>query len=340
MNLRKRVSTLGLVAALLTTTGPAFADTIKLKLANYSSPANGVNKDFMLPWAKQLEECSGGQVKIETHLGGSQLGNPARLYDAVQAGVVDIAQGLSGTPAGQFPRTRILELPFMARSAQAATNTLMDLYDPYLKDDFTGVRILVLHASNANPIHLREEFAVGPDALEGLRIRFPSGTVKDMLDELGAVPVGMPPDELYPSLERGVIDGAAIGWDTLKSRRLAEVTTQSIDAQLYSITFWFAMNQKSYDRLPDDVKKCIDDQSGPALARKFGNWWNTWDQEGIDFATSMGHEFSTLTPEQRESWEKALAPVTENYLSELEAQGIDNAREIYDRMKTTIATNE
>jgi TRAP-type C4-dicarboxylate transport system substrate-binding protein len=340
MNLKNRVSALGLVAALLATTGPALAESITLKLANYSAPGNGMNKDFMLPWAKQLEECSGGQVKVETHLGGSQLGNPARLYDAVKAGVVDIAQGLSGIPAGQFPRTRILELPFMVSSAQAATNTLMDLYDPYLKDDFEGVRILALHASNANPIHLREKYEVGPDDLDGLRLRFPSGTVKDMMDRLGAVPVGMPPTELYQSLERGVIDGAAIGWDTLHSRRLAEVTTQSIDAELYSITFWFAMNQRSYDRLPDDVKACIDDQSGPELASKFGDWWDIWDQEGIDLAKGMGHEISTLTPELRESWETKLAPVTDSYLSELESQGIDNAREIYNQMKLAIAKYE
>jgi len=278
-------------------------------------------------------------VKVETFLGGSQLGNPTRLWDSLNAGVVDIASGLSGIPAGQFERTRIIELPFMAKTAKAATMTLSDMYDEYLAEDFPGVKMLVLHASNANPLHLAKEHEPTLEGLKGLRLRFPSDSVKQMIEALNAVPAGMPPGELYESLERGVIEGAFIGWDTLQSFKLGEVTEQTVDTNLYTITFWFAMNQRSYDALPDDVKVCIDKSSGPILAAKFGEWWDKWDEGGRNIAEGTNHEVSPLSPEEQAKWEKALAPLTAAYLKALEAKGI-NARVIYDKMKEKIAEYE
>lgn len=312
---------------------------IELKLAHFLPTANGMHKDFMQPWAHDLETCSGGKVKVTIYPGGTQLGNIGRLYDEVRTGVVDIAHGLSGIPAGQFERVRLMELPFMAKTADVAAKTLWDL-EPDLAADFSGVKLLALHSPNAGQIHTVSKRVRTIDDLKGLRIRFPSEAIKLMLEHLGAVPVGLPPGAVYENMQKGVIDGAAFTWDTMDSFKLAEVTKYHLDAQFYVTTFWFAMNKVRYDSLPKDVQTCVDKLSGKALVPKFGPWWTEWDRRGLELVKENKDPIDTLNSQQRAAWQAALKPMVEKYLVGLEAKGIKNAREIYAKMKDRIATYE
>ena len=313
---------------------------IELKLAHFLPTANGMHKDFMEPWSRELEACSGGKVKVTIYPAGTQLGNIARLYQEVQTGVVDIAHGLAGIPAGRFERLRLLELPFMVKTADAAAKTSWDLYEPYLAPDFSGVKVLGLHSPNSGQIHTVSKRVRTMEDLKGLRIRFPSEAIKVMLTELGAVPVGLPPGAVYENMEKGVIDGAVFTWDTMDSFKLAEITKYHLDAQFYVTTFWFAMNKARYDGLPKDVQACVDKLSGKALAAKFGPWWNEWDRRGLDLVKARKHPIDTPNAQERAAWQKALQPMVEKHLSALEAKGIKNAREIYAKMRERIATYE
>ena len=201
-------------------------------------------------------------MKVTIYPAGTQLGNITRLYDEVQSGVVDIAHGLAGIPAGRLNRLRLMELPFTAKTADAASRTLWDLHD-LIKPDFPNLKILALHAHNAGQIHMVTKRVRNTEDLKGMRIRFPSEAVKEMLSYLGAVPVGLPPGAVYENMEKGVIDGAAFTWDAMNSFKLAEVTKYHLDAKAYVSTFWFAMNQRKYDSLPKDVQACVDKPRAP-----------------------------------------------------------------------------
>jgi len=313
---------------------------IELKLAHFLPTANGMHKDFLEPWSRELEACSAGKVKVTIYPAGTQLGNIARLYEQVQSGVVDIAHGLSGVPAGRFERTRLMELPFTVKTAGASAKTLWDLYEPYLKPDFSGVKVLALHSPNAGQIHTVNKRVKTVEDLKGLRIRFPSEAIKLALEHLGAVPVGLPPGAVYENMEKGVIDGAAFTWDTMDSFKLAEITKYHLDASFYLTTFWFAMNQAKYDGLSKDVQACVDKLSGKALVPKFGPWWTEWDRRGLDLVKARNHPIDTLSPAERVQWIKALEPMVEKYLAGLEAKGIKNARDIYAKMKEKVASYE
>jgi TRAP-type transport system periplasmic protein len=321
-------------------TDSASASVIELKLAHFVTTNDGMHKDFMAPWAHQLEVCSGGKVKVTIYPAGTQLGNIARLYDEVRTGVVDIANGLAGVPAGRFERLRLMELPFTVKTAGAASQALWDLYDPYLKPDFSGVKVLALHAHNAGQLHMVNKRVRTTEDLKGLRIRFPSEAVKQMLAYLGAVPVGLPPGAVYENMEKGVIDGAAFTWSAMDSFKLAEVTKYHLDAKAYVSTFWFAMNQRKYDSLPKDVQACVNKLSGKALESKFGAWWNKWDAPGLALVKARHEPIDELSDAQRAHWQEVLKPMINKYLRAVEAKGITNAREIYAKMKERVAHYE
>jgi TRAP-type C4-dicarboxylate transport system substrate-binding protein len=318
--------------------GSAFAaDVIELKLAHYLPTVNGLHSEFMEPWARELEACTKGKVKVTIYPGGTQLGNPTKLYDSVRAGVVDIAHGLTGVPAGRFERTRIADLPFLFTSSDSLTRTLWELYPNYLAQEYPGVKMLALHGPNPAQIHTATKSVKTPDDLKGLRLRSTTTAVKLMFEALGATPVGLPAGQVYENIQKGVIDGTGFTWDTMVAFNLAEVTKHHLDAKLYEVSMWFAMNEKTYNALPADVRNCVDKLSGDNLIPKFGPWWNKWDKAGYDRVVAEGHEIVTLDDKQRAEWAKRLEPMVNDYLSGLEKKGVTNAREIYAQMKEKAA---
>jgi len=236
----------GLVAAL---PSAVFAQDITLRISHYVSPTMGVHTDLVQPWAEALQACTGGRVGFEISTGGSALGNVARQYDQVRAGIVDVALGLQGIPRGRFPATSLLEVPFIAGSARAASLGLWDIFPEYLAQEYEGVHVLALTAPNPAMLNTRAPVRV-PDDLEGLRIRTPTPGVSAMLTALGATPVGLPPSEMYENLQSGTLDGAAIGWNAVASFRLYEVTNDHTIGSFYVVPFFFVMNQGTYDGLP------------------------------------------------------------------------------------------
>lgn len=169
---RIKESVLGLAMAAVFGIPATAQDVVRLKLAHFLPTANGMHSDFMEPWARELEACSNGAVAVEIFPGGTQLGNPAKLYDAVRAGAVDIAHGLSGLPGGRFERTRIAELPFIFDNADEATRALWELFPDYLEDEFPGVKILALHAHHPGQVHTTNKRVETPEDMAGLRLRF------------------------------------------------------------------------------------------------------------------------------------------------------------------------
>lgn len=327
-------------AATVVAAGAASAAEIELKLSHYLPPVHGIHTDFLQPWAEELERRTDGKVHVEIYPGGTQLGNVAKQFDQVRAGVVDLAHGLHGIPRGRFPKTSLIDMPFLTESADAASRALWDIYPEYLADEYRGLKVLALHAHNGGLIHTRDRKVTTMEDMEGLRIRTPSPAVSEMLKYLGASPVGMPPSQVYESLQKGTLDGTVFPWDPVKSFRLNEVLNHHLDARAYTVSFYFVMNKRKYDSLPEDVRQVIDDISGDALIAKVGDWWDKWDAVGRAEAEAMGDEITVLSRVERERWREALQPMIEAYLDDMEARGVDNAREIYAALQERIAEYE
>ncbi|WP_085909720.1 TRAP transporter substrate-binding protein [Kiloniella majae] len=318
----------------------AFGAEIELKLSHFLPSSHPTHTQFLEPWAKELEERSDSQVKVTIFPAGSAFGHVAKQYDQARAGVVDISHGLTGFPRGRLPRTLIMDLPFLTKSSDAASRTLWDLYPTYLAEEYKGLKVLALHAHNPGLIHTRGKQVSTMDDLAGLRVRAPSAATSMMLKQLGATPVGLPPTQVYENLQKGVIDGTIFPYDGVHGFKLAEVLDYHLDAKAYTTSFYFIMNEKKYNALPEKIRAIIDDMSGASLVAKFGPWWNNWDKPGLEDIKKKGSPIVVLNDNQREEWRRALEPTTANYLKSLEEAGVDNAQEIYDAAVKSVAKYE
>ncbi len=325
-----------LAAALALLAAPAAAET-RLTLSHFLPAVHGIHTDFIVPWTEQVTECAGGAVTFEISPGGTARGSVARQQEQVMAGVVDIAHGLHGIPRGRFPRTSLIDLPFLTDDAGAATHALWSIFDDYLAEEYSGLKVLALHAHNGGLIHTRDRPVTTMEDLQGLRIRTPSPAISEMLSFLGASPQGLPPGEVYENLQRGVIDGTVFPWDPVNSFGLAEVLNYHLEARVYTVSFFFVMNEARYNALDEETRACIDAASGDALIARFGDWWDAWDAPGRAAAEARGSQISALSDAERERWREALSPMIEAYLDAVEAEGVANAREIHAALQAAIA---
>jgi len=329
------------VSAVLAVAGATGANAqTTLKVSHFLPAVHGIHTDFIVPWTEQITECTGGEVEFEIFPAGSQLGNVARQQEQVMAGVVDIAHGLHGIPRGRFPRTSLIDIPFLTDDAGAASYALWQLYPDYLAEEYRGLKVLALHAHNGGLLHTSEKKVETMEDMEGLRIRTPSPAVSQMLSSLGADPQGLPPGEVYESLQRGVIDGTVFPWDPVSSFGLNEVLTHHLDLGAYTVSFFYVMNQRAYDGLSDTAKACVDQYSGADLVAKFGDWWDQWDAPGRQGAIDAGHEIRALSEAERTRWEEALQPMMASYVQSVRDAGVDNAEEILEAMRAKIREYE
>lgn len=301
--------------------GTAQAEEITLTMSHYLPPVLGLHTDFMEPFARQIEEATGGQVKIDIQTAGSALGTITKQWDQVADGIADISFGLHGIPRGRFNCTQVIELPFLTDSVEEANEVLWGVYPEYLAEEHSDVKVLALMAHDPGVLATADGKRVeNPEDIAGLRIRVPSPYVGAMIKDLGGIPVGMPPGQIYENMQTGALDGVVLPWAGLTGFRITEVTTNAIEIEAYTTPFYFIMNQDKFDSLPADVQKAIDALSGDALVAQFPGWWTKWGAAGPAQITDAGGEVITPDADLRQAWIDATAATVTNLETELAGQ--------------------
>lgn len=315
---------------------PANAADFELKLSHMFPPTHFIHTQALEPWAKSVEEKSGGRVKITLFAAGSALGDATKQFDQVRAGVVDIAVGLPAIPRGRHPRATLIELPFTIKTASAGTHAMMDLRDK-LKEDFPGTVILNLTITEPSAVHTKQPIA-DLDQLKGVRTRAPTPSVIAMLEAIGATPVGMPPGQIYESAERGVIDGNVMPWGPVGAFKLYELFKYHLNARIDAVGMYTLMNERKYQSLPPDLRKLFDD-AGPHFTTLWSKLWKETDDKAIETAVKGGGKVTELSDDKRNAWRERMKPVVDKYIEE-QARTVPNSREIYDAMVAALKKYE
>lgn len=318
---------LGGLAALAMTTAAA-AQEFTFKLHHFLGPKAPAHTKMLEPWAKGIEEASGGRVKIELFPAMSLGGTPPELISQVRDGVVDIVWTVNGYTAGQFPRSEVFELPFILTNNPAAANlALYDMFDDHLAEEYKGVKVLFLHVHAGQGIHTVKDEIRKPEDFAGKKIRIPTRTGAWLIEQLGASPVSMPVPDLPQALSKGVVDGAFIPWEIIPPLQLQEQTEYQIEGadktRFGTTVFQVSMNQAKWDSLPEDIQKIFTEKSGRDWVKQVGQIWRDADEHGIKIATEAGNKHIVLTPEETEAFKAKLEPVLDRWKQEVAAKGID-----------------
>lgn len=306
----------------------SFAQEVTLRLGHFLSPQSTVPANFIKPWADRVMEESDGRIAIEI-FPNSQLAAPAAIYDAVKDGIIDIGWSLPGYTPGRFPVSEVFELPFMASSAEVTSQAAWEFYEKHLTEEFGDVKMIVFHVHSPGLFHVKGEPITDLSSLTGRTIRAPTRSMNSALELLGAEPVGMPVPQVPESISRGVIEGAVLPYQVTTSLKLAELvnshTAFESDRSMYTATFFFAMNKDAYNRLPDDLKAVIDNNSGLEVSGRVGKIMDQGDALGLSAAQEQGNDFYFFTEAEQDQWVTLTQPVIDNWVALMEDAGMDGA---------------
>jgi TRAP-type transport system periplasmic protein len=313
----------------LVLSGSAYAQSpITLKVHHFLPPGSTTHAKMLVPWCERIEKDSAGRLKCQIYPSMQLGGTAAQLFDQARDGVADVVWTLPGYTAGRFPRMEVFELPFMIGDAEAASKAAWEFYEKHGRDEFREVRPLAVHVHDAGYLHTRDKQVRVLADFRGLKLRAPTRQTNRLLAALGATPVSMPVTGLADAMSKGVIDGAVIPWEVVPAVKVQEIARYHTETDpnmqaLYTAVFLLAMNRRTYDGLPPDLRAVIDRNSGLGLSAQAGRLWDEQKAPARKLALDRGNTFYVVPAAQLAQWQKAAQPVLADWVRDMGKRGID-----------------
>jgi len=248
----------------------ASAKAVALKAYVPTNPTAVPTKALVL-FAENVNKAANGKVDVKVFHSG-QLGNDREAIESTRIGTIDIMFAGTGGYSSFYNKVKIFDLPFLFTNAKEAYEIvngpigeeifsgLKDFNLVYLSTGDNGMR----HISTAKtPVKSVED-------VKGLKIRVPEiDTYVAIWKSWGSIVTPMPIGELYMALKTGVVDAQD------------NAPYHSVASKVYEVQKYYSMinymwmgltmvaNDKSWARIPDDVKPIIKQEAKKAAAWSF-----------------------------------------------------------------------
>lgn len=302
----------------------AYANT-NLRMSNWLPPMHVLNKDVMQVWAKQVAEASGGRLRITTL--PKPVSTPPGTFDAVAAGVVDIAFSVHGYTPGRFLLTNIAEFPGSGESAEAVSVAYQRVHEKHLAqyDEHGELKVLAVFTNGPGHIFTTARPIQEVDDLQGLRIRVGGGIVNEVANLLGVSAVLKPASESYELLSAGIVDGVFFPVEPIITFKLDQLIRYGtlIPGGLYNTSWAVVMNREVFNRLAPENQEAIEKVSGENLSRLAGQAQDAFDRYALEEVRAAGVEITTANEKFMADIRQRTKPLQDRWLEKVKERGID-----------------
>jgi len=288
-----------LTAAIMSTS--ALAQTT-ITVSTWAGPNHGINTMVWPTWKSWIEEATEGRVTVEVV---HDMGPPASQMEMVADGIADATWVFHGYNTGRFELTKLPEFPtFEDFSSENASAAYWRTHLEYLEQagEHRGVDVVAAGVHGPGWIFSSEQYETLED-MKGKRIRVGGGVMGDLSNALELTGVALPPTGVYEAGSQGVIDGAMLVPEGLRSFRVAEIFpyTLKVDGGFYRGSFTIVVNPMIWDQMSAEDREAVESVSGERLSRLFGYMMDVSDVRGVDFAEEQGHTFTELGDDDLET---------------------------------------
>lgn len=270
---------------------------------------------------------------------------PFKIGDAlivVRDGQAEMASWIPTTTSGTYPALSVLAMPFMAPKSQnirEAMATGDKLYEtPSVKAEMK--RVFDLHKAAAaghyysQPMNFWFTKPVGSLAeMKGLKLRTFSPETADLVSAIGATPVNVSSPEVYPALQRGVMDGVITGIGNMRGPKWSEVLKAGYMVNMMLLDFFELVSTDALAKLPQGYRDILFDEMGKAskgvnelTVASITDEQQALTKDGFKFVEAPADVYKTLREMAREKvwpeWKKRAGPAAatmfDSVIAELE----------------------
>lgn len=264
-----------------------------------------------------VAERTQGRIEVRVNANGV-LGDERAVIEQLQFGGVDFAR-VSLSPLAEFvPKLNVLQLPYLYTGSEHMWKVLEgEIGDSFL-NSFEDSKVVALswYDAGARNFYNSKHPITKLEDMNGLKIRVQeSELMNDMVEALGASPIQMAYNEVYPSLQKGLIDGAENNWPSYESTGHYEAAkyltidehTRVPELQLCSETTWNKLSEE--DRVI--IRQCALESA--KYERKL---WEDREKISKEKVRSQGTEVIELSPAEKAKFQEAVFPLYEKFCGE------------------------
>lgn len=311
--------------------GSAIAQEVTLRFHSFIHATSYQQVKFFEPWCARIKEQSAGRMVCQIYPSMQLGGAPGDLFNQARDGIVDIVYGNPGYSPGSYLAAEVFELPFMLADVHNASRAMWDVLGDNPGPEFEGLRLIAIAPADFPIIQTTGKQVKTMEDLTGLKLRSAGRYGAKVLGALGALPIQMPAGEIVDSLNRGVIDGAYLPWSAVGLLKLQETMKHFTDfgdgqRRMYTSLQIVAMSQQTYDGLPDELKKVIDDNRGSEASVQFGDAFESTAQSEKKALAAAGADIYVLPDSEYERWKKAAAPIADEWIADANKKGLDGGK--------------
>ncbi len=219
-------------------------------------------------FADEIAKKTNGEVIISVFPNG-QLGNARETFEGLSYGTVDMNINSIAVMSNFVPDMGVFELPFIYRDLNHAYKAFDTLGMEIAKQaEARGVKTLAIWENGIRHITNNKRSIRTSEDMKGLKLRVPETPISiAMVQSLGASPTPMAFQELYTSLQKGVVDGQENPASQIYAGRLFEVQKyMSLTAHIIAGEP-LLVSLKTWAKLPENYRVIIE-----KTARELGVW--------------------------------------------------------------------
>lgn len=314
--------------ALAFSTSVFASDKVVLKIGHFLPAVSTMHSKVIEPWCKDLNEQSQGRIECQLYPSNQLGGTPAQLIDQVRNGVADIVWTAPGYSTGRFKIIEGLETPLLLPNADVGNKVAWQYFEKYAKDtEFKPFKMLALHTDGGVTFHSNKPINQVED-LKGAKLRTPTRLASQIMQALGGSAIAIPPAQVAESVSKGVVDGAMGAWEVVPPSKLDEVTKYHVmptaGEPFPTVTvLMLVMNQQKYDRLPNDLKQIIDNNSGAVLGERIAKAWKIAEDDARQRVLANKGVITEFGADQTEKMRQLTQQISQNWIAEMDKQGRD-----------------
>lgn len=295
---------------------PITPKTINISFATYESEIHW-RTEHMYWFAGELDRRTGGRTKTTVFTGGA-LGGAMELPDNIVKGTVDMGWIVPSLTSGLIPAAELLATPMFVPKINDLIFIGWQLHNlGYYR--LEGAKILQIASSEGGVVVLADKKVTKLEDFNGLVLSGTDIWCRSM-GVLGASGVPAPPPDIYPSFERGVVDGGVMGPGLARALNIHEVAKYAIWNTFSNDTHTCIINQDKWDSLPADIQVILLELSAEANSKLVPAIYD--EVEVARHALEAGGmEIYTLSPEEYARIKEAGAALPEQATADLDAKG-------------------
>lgn len=316
----KKLLTLVLAIALICAMSVASADVVFQLAETHAEgyPTTLADQEF----ARLVEERTEGRVKIEVYAGSVLADSENTAIEMLQAGTLGFTRVSASPVASYVPALNVIQLPYLYKNSEhewavldgEIGQTMLDA----IQESGSGLIGLCYYDSGARSFYITDsayEKANFAEAdLSGLKIRMQSNEMMvRMVDLLGGTGVtGIGANEVYSSIQTGVVDGAENNWPTYQNMGDYEAAKVYVLDYHTRVPEVLIMSEIAAMMVSEEDLEIIKQTAKETEAYE-KEQWALKEVEAEQIIRDAGNTIVELTDDQLALYQEKMAPLYEEF---------------------------